>query len=70
MATVIDRSGNSPANGVEPHIPTPSERKTTLADGVTAPAPIVGYTQTYVDAADGDLKVVFGDGTVKTIVTD
>jgi hypothetical protein len=24
----------------------------------------------YVDTADGDLKVRFGDGTIKTIVTD
>jgi hypothetical protein len=42
----------------------------TLPDGVTAPAAIEGKAQIYVDSADGDLKVVFGDGTVKTIVTD
>ena len=29
-----------------------------------------GLAQLYVDTADGDLKVKFGDGTVKTIVTD
>jgi len=41
-----------------------------LTDGVTAPATLTGYAQIYVDSADGDLKVKFGDGTVKTIVTD
>lgn len=41
-----------------------------LPDGVTAPSAVVGVAILYVDAADGDLKVVFGDGTVKTIVTD
>ena len=42
----------------------------TVVDGVTAPSTVVGYAQIYVDAADGDLKIKFGDGTVKTIVTD
>jgi|GEM_PF-6104673 len=41
-----------------------------LIDGVTAPATETGYAIMYVDAADGDLKIKFGDGTVKTIVTD
>jgi hypothetical protein len=41
-----------------------------IKDGVTAPATILGSAQIYVDSADGDLKVIFGDGTVKTIVTD
>ena len=41
-----------------------------LVDGVAAPAAIAGVAQLYVDAADGDLKVKFGDGTVKTIATD
>lgn len=43
---------------------------TTLIDGVTEPSTIAGHAQIYVDTADGDLKVKFGDGTVKTIVTD
>lgn len=42
----------------------------TLVDGVTAPSTISGYAQIYVDTADGDLKIKFGDGTVKTIVVD
>jgi hypothetical protein len=41
-----------------------------LNDGITAPATIAGQASIYVDAADGDLKVKFGDGTVKTIATD
>ena len=43
---------------------------TTLIDGVTAPSTIAGHAQIYVDSADGDLKVKFGDGTVKTLTTD
>jgi hypothetical protein len=42
----------------------------TLADGVTAPSAVAGRAKIYVDSADGDLKIIFGDGTVKTIVTD
>jgi hypothetical protein len=41
-----------------------------LVDGITAPATKSGYAQIYVDTSDGDLKIKFGDGTVKTIVTD
>lgn len=41
-----------------------------IADGITAPATVAGQALLYVDAADGDLKVKFGDGTVKTIVVD
>ena len=40
-----------------------------LVDGVTAPATQV-VAQIYVDTSDGDLKVKFSDGTVKTIVSD
>ena len=41
-----------------------------IADGVTAPTTVAGVAFLYVDSADGDLKVKFGDGTVKTIATD
>jgi hypothetical protein len=41
-----------------------------VTDGVTAPGAATGRARIYVDTADGDLKVVFADGTVKTIVTD
>lgn len=42
----------------------------TLIDGVTAPSTVTGHAQIYIDSADGDLKIKFADGTVKTIVTD
>lgn len=41
-----------------------------ISDGMTAPSTHSGKASIYVDAADGDLKVKFGDGTVKTIVSD
>jgi hypothetical protein len=41
-----------------------------MTDGVTAPGTSAGYASIYVDTADGDLKVKFGDGTVKTLATD
>lgn len=41
-----------------------------LQDGITAPGTSSGAAIIYVDTADGDLKIKFGDGTVKTIATD
>lgn len=41
-----------------------------LTDGVTAPGTVSGVAQIYVDSADGDLKVKFGDGTVTVIAVD
>ncbi len=41
-----------------------------LTDGISEPATESGKAKLYVDSADGDLKVKFGDGTIKTIVTD
>jgi hypothetical protein len=41
-----------------------------ITDGITAPAAATGRARIYVDTADGDLKVIFADGTIKTIVTD
>jgi len=41
-----------------------------LVDGITAPSTVAGHAVIYVDTADGDLKIKFGDGTVKTIVVD
>lgn len=41
-----------------------------IKDGITAPSATSGYAKIFVDTADGDLKVIFGDGTTKTIVTD
>jgi hypothetical protein len=41
-----------------------------IKDGMTAPSTHSGKASIYIDSADGDLKIKFGDGTVKTIVTD
>lgn len=41
-----------------------------IGDGITAPSTVSGKASIYVDNSDGDLKVKFGDGTVKTIVVD
>jgi len=51
-------------------VPVSPNNGLSLIDGLTAPATVAGYAQIYVDTADGDLKVKFGDGTVKTIVVD
>lgn len=41
-----------------------------ISDGIPTPATLSGYAILFVDSADGDLKIKFGDGVVKTIVTD
>lgn len=41
-----------------------------ILDGTTAPSAVAGRAQIYVDTADGDLKVIFGDGVVKTLAID
>jgi len=41
-----------------------------LLDGISAPGTVSGWAILYVDGADGDLKVKFGDGTVAVIAAD
>lgn len=41
-----------------------------LADGMAAPAAAAGYAKLYVDSANGDLYIRFGDGTIKLIMVD
>lgn len=53
-----------------PAVPLQIAGHIAITDGVSAPSTISGYAQLYVDSADGDLKIKFGDGTTKTIVTD
>lgn len=56
------RTVNNILSGIQPAI--------LLQDGVPAPQYAPNKATIYVDATDGDLKVVFGDGTIKTIVVD
>lgn len=53
----------------DPHTQAVTVRDLTTG-GMTAPSTLSGRAYLYVDTADGDLKVKFGDGTVKTIVVD
>lgn len=48
----------------------PGVTSVNLKDGVGEPATVTDCAAIYVDVADGDLKIKFGDGTVKTITTD
>lgn len=41
-----------------------------LADGVTAPTATVGKAKIYINSSNGDLEILYGDGTTKTIVVD
>lgn len=41
-----------------------------VKDGMTAPTATSGYAKIYVDGADGDLKVIFGNGFVATLAAD
>lgn len=41
-----------------------------LTDGIAEPTVDPGYAFLFVDVTSGDLKIKFGDGTTKTIVTD
>lgn len=44
--------------------------KLVFDDGIAAPTAIVGKAQIYVDTADGDLKVRFGDNVTKIVAAD
>lgn len=58
------------STGSAQQVMVPEDGGIALVDGITAPATLSGWAKIYVDSADGDLKVKFGDGTVKTIVVD
>ena len=47
-----------------------SDNELQLGDGITAPAATAGRAKIFIDTADGDLKIIYGDGTTKTIVVD
>jgi hypothetical protein len=59
-----------PLNAVSASGISGSFTRLAIEDGITAPSTESGNAFIYVDSSDGDLKVKFGDGTVKTIVTD
>jgi parallel beta-helix repeat protein len=56
--------------GIDPGAVLQSIGGVAVCDGITAPSTIFGFAHIYVDVADGDLKVKFGDGTVKTLSVD
>lgn len=66
----LSGSGATIASGSMTATTTVGGAHLAITDGVTAPSAIVGLAQIYVDIADGDLKVIFGDGIVKTLATD
>ena len=68
----LDGSGSfTLAFVVEPDGDTRVAGNLGIADSTAAaPAPVSGRAILYVDNADGDLKVIFGDGVVRTIATD
>jgi hypothetical protein len=67
-STITTRLFNDGAGMYFEHAPRVPHLR--LVDGVTAPSTIAGIGQIYIDAADGDLKIKYGDGTVKIIVVD
>lgn len=66
----ITNSGNVGVGTTTPSVKLQVAGAIAITDGMTAPSTVSGYAVLYVDSSDGDLKVKFGDGTVKTIVTD
>jgi hypothetical protein len=41
-----------------------------LVDGITEPATVSGHAVIYIDSSDGDLKIKYSDGHIKTISND
>ena len=66
----IDNSGNLGIGTSAPNEVLTVAGAVSITDGMTAPSATSGYAKIYVDTADGDLKVIFGDGTIKTLATD
>jgi hypothetical protein len=64
---VFSTSSDSASTTPE-HVRIPHDGGIAIVDGITAPATLSGWAKIYVDTADGDLKVKFGDGEVRTVV--
>lgn len=69
VGTVMGADGGG-AFGYTPGMTVRGAQVVQLLDGVSAPATLTDQAQIYVDTTDGDLKVRFSDGTIRTIVTD
>ena len=67
---ILNANGNVGIGTTAPNEKLTVAGAISITDGITAPSATSGYAKIYVDTADGDLKVIFGDGTVKTIATD
>lgn len=77
VKSAIDIQGNGATNGPQIRFYTAGVERAQMIggafgiqDGVTAPTTRTGFAYIYVDSADGDLKVRFGDGVTKTLATD
>jgi hypothetical protein len=67
---VITSAGKVGINEVAPASHLTVGGSIAITDGMTAPTATSGYAKIYVDSGTGDLCVIFGDGTTKTIVSD
>lgn len=74
LTTILRLGGNGGGiwtpNAADNGLNTISAHQFVLTDGVTLPSAASGFARLFIDSADGDLKIIFGDGTVKTIVVD
>lgn len=66
----IDRFGRVGIGTTVPVANLDVEGWISIKDGVSHPSSVVGKAQIYVDSTSGDLKIIFGNGTIRTIVTD
>ncbi|MDW9614042.1 hypothetical protein [Sinorhizobium meliloti] len=68
--SVLVNGGTASSEVLAEALQVTHEKALAIPDGITAPTTVSGWAQIFVDAVDGDLKVKFGDGTVKTVVVD
>ena len=66
----ISTNGNVGISVTSPDEKLDVDGRISITDGVGEPSTHAGKATIYVDTADGDFKIKFGDGTVKTISTD
>jgi len=69
VMTLLSNSGNVGIGISNPDEKLDVNGAITIKDGMSAPSTHTGKATIFVDI-DGDLKIKFGDGTVKTIVID